>query len=294
MDLGEWDMPTLERLIKLRDVERESFDFKGPEFEKLYEHLCAFANYPEGGIIVLGIKPIKPNKVVIGFRKAGFRDELNNQMALVNPIPKVTPKILEDKSDNNRLYPVLKIEGDEDQRPYLVKKKDGPQCLVRIGASTSPASRATVLYLFSDLIAKRNNVDRLRSSAGFFKEELMHTCENIRDIDPNDEDEKLLQIDLTYLRNAALSTERFLAENELLSGHQNINSFTGGFYSFTRDIDRLNSLINWHNMGNYAHRKKMKEKKMQYWNPEHNEYNQAVGFLDKIIIRCNEFLSQSK
>jgi hypothetical protein len=72
-------------------------------------------------------------------------------MAIVDPIPKVTLKILADGNDNNRLYPVLKIEGDEVQRPYLVKKK-GPQCLVRIGASSSPASRATILYLFSDLL----------------------------------------------------------------------------------------------------------------------------------------------
>jgi hypothetical protein len=35
----------------------------------------------------------------------------------------------------------------------------------------------------------------------------MHACENIRDIDPNDYNEKLLPVDLTYLRNAALAAE---------------------------------------------------------------------------------------
>jgi Putative DNA-binding domain len=299
MNLDEWDMPTLEKLIKLRDIERETFDFKGPEFEKLYEHLCAFANYPGGGIIVLGIKPIKPKKIVIGFRKVGFRskkedwirDELNNQMAIVDPIPKVTPKILADENDN-RLYPVLKIEGDEVQRPYLVKKKDGPQCLVRIGASSSPASRATILYLFSDLITKRNNVERLRSSAGFLKEELIHACENIRDIDPSDYNEKLLPVDLTYVRNAALPAERFLAQNELLGGHQDINSFTAGFYSFAREIDRLNSLINWYNTGNDTHKKYVKQTKMQFWEPKAQDYEKSVGYLNKLIIKCDEFLSQ--
>ena len=32
MELEKWDMPTLNSLKKLRDIERETFDFKGVEF----------------------------------------------------------------------------------------------------------------------------------------------------------------------------------------------------------------------------------------------------------------------
>ena len=208
-------------------------------------------------------------------------------MVNVDPVPKVTIKILQDDDDNGRLYPILKIEAEEVHRPYFIK--NGGQCFVRVGASSSPASRATILYLFSDLITKRNNVERLRSSAGFLKEELMHACENIRDNDPNDYNEKLLPVDFTYLRNAALHAERFLAENELLGGHQNIISFTAGFYSFAREIDRLNSLINWYNMGNDAHKKHMKRTKMQFWEPGKQDYENSVGYLNKLMIKCDEF-----
>jgi hypothetical protein len=77
----------------------------------------------------------------------------------------------------------------------------------------------------------------------------------------------------------------------MLGVHEGSKSFTGGFYSFVNDIERLNSLINWHNLGNFAHRKYMKDKKMQYWKPEHQDYEKAVGFLNGIIIKCDEFLS---
>lgn len=223
MDLDEWDMPTLNSLIKLRDIERETFDFKGVEFKKLYEHIYAFANYPEMGIIVLGIEEDKPADFVVGYnsdREDWIRNEINNQMVNVDPLPKVTIKILQDEDDNGQLYPILKIEGEAVHSPYFIK--NGGQYFVRVDASSSPASRATILYLFSDLVTKRNNVERLRSSAGFLKEGLMHVCKNIRDNDPNDYNEKLLPVDLTYLRNAALPSERFLAENELLGGHQSI------------------------------------------------------------------------
>jgi hypothetical protein len=43
----------------------------------------------------------------------------------------------------------------------------------------------------------------------------------------------------------------------MLGGHEGSKSFTGGFNSLVNDIERLNSLINWHNLGNFAHRKYM-------------------------------------
>ena len=34
-ELESWDMSTLNSLIGLRDIERETFDFKGSDFKKL-------------------------------------------------------------------------------------------------------------------------------------------------------------------------------------------------------------------------------------------------------------------
>ena len=85
-------------------------------------------------------------------------------MANVEPTPKLDIKPL---YDNNKLYPVLEIEGQEIHRPYFVRNSG--QCFVRIGSSTTPASRTTVLNLFNNTIAKRTEVQLLRTTAGFLK-----------------------------------------------------------------------------------------------------------------------------
>jgi hypothetical protein len=95
------------------------------------------------------------------------------------------------------------IEGEEVHKPYFVKV-EGRQCMVRIGSSSRPASRTTVLHLFSNIIAKRNNVERLRSSAGFLREALMYTCNNIKEANSADPD-PILGIDLTFLRTSKYS-----------------------------------------------------------------------------------------
>jgi predicted HTH transcriptional regulator len=52
--IEDWDLQTLNKLVTLRDIERESFDFKGPKFQDLSDHICAMAN-TAGGYLVLGI-----------------------------------------------------------------------------------------------------------------------------------------------------------------------------------------------------------------------------------------------
>jgi predicted HTH transcriptional regulator len=102
MELEQWDISTLHKLTKLRDIERETFDFKGTDkgtdFTELYKHICAFANFPINGIIVLGIEEEKSTSgFLIQFSKKGFdlnkedwvRNEINNQMANVEPTPKL-------------------------------------------------------------------------------------------------------------------------------------------------------------------------------------------------------------
>jgi hypothetical protein len=46
-DPNSWEIAKLDSLLNLTNIERETFDLKRAEFKKLYEHLCAFANYPE-------------------------------------------------------------------------------------------------------------------------------------------------------------------------------------------------------------------------------------------------------
>jgi predicted HTH transcriptional regulator len=113
--LDKWDIKSLNQLINLRDIESDTFDFKGPDFKELANHFCAFANHSTGQM-VLGIKEEKRNGYLVGFKKVGFdkdredwvRNEVNNAMANVDPRPAMNIEILR---DHDSIYPVLKIEG---------------------------------------------------------------------------------------------------------------------------------------------------------------------------------------
>ena len=73
-NIKDWDLNTINELIKLRDIESEDFDFKGTDMKNLANHLCAFAN-THGGYLVLGIDEEKNNDVLMGFKKTGFKTE---------------------------------------------------------------------------------------------------------------------------------------------------------------------------------------------------------------------------
>jgi predicted HTH transcriptional regulator len=113
--------------------------------------------------MVLGVKEVKRNGYLVGFKKVGFnkgredwvRNEVNNAMVNVDPPPVVDIKLL---SDDNCIYPVLKIEGKDIRKPYGVRGSG--QFFIRIGAATVPASRTVVLNLFSNLQQKQNILRR--------------------------------------------------------------------------------------------------------------------------------------
>lgn len=81
-------------------------------------------------------------------------------------------------------------------------------------------------------------------------------------------------------------------QNSLLGGHTTIDSFTGGFYSFLHDIERLNLLINTYNINQFVEGKQKIKNTIRFWEPECDDYNQAAGFLNRAIINCNDFLSK--
>jgi len=49
--LEDWDLQTLNKLVTMKDIERESFDFKGPEFQDFSAHCHdmgrVYHTYPE-------------------------------------------------------------------------------------------------------------------------------------------------------------------------------------------------------------------------------------------------------
>jgi predicted HTH transcriptional regulator len=164
IEFEEWNITVLDTLLKYRDIERDYFDFKGKILSELDKHVCAMANTITG-ILCLGIKDPASTSPSAVFTKDGFRigkeDEtlnlINNFVAKVDPIPRVTNKVLNDQNGKH-FYVILKVEGSASQRPYMVK--DSGQLFVRIGGSTRPASRTTIVNLFINLLERRNGRER--------------------------------------------------------------------------------------------------------------------------------------
>lgn len=214
--LDDWELETIDSLIKLRDIESEDFDFKGTDMKNLANHLCAFAN-TYGGYLVLGIDEDKNNDVLKGFKKNGFKkekedhtkNEIRNHQVRIDPSPEIQTKII---LDNDKFYVVIKIENNQIKKPYFVNEKG---CFVRIGPSTNIASRNTVLNLFSDTAKLIQDLENLKASTLNLKEDFSLTIQKFRSISPAAPN-RLAKLDLTLFRSNITKCQSFLLEKKIL------------------------------------------------------------------------------
>src|SRR5689334_22606554 len=100
--INDWDLRLLDELLQIRDIERETFDFKtvvlgnNPVPSDLHNDICAKAN-TDGGYLFLGIGEIKDKSKVVGFKKIGFEKgkedivgrTVNEHRLRVEPIPMI-------------------------------------------------------------------------------------------------------------------------------------------------------------------------------------------------------------
>src|SRR5919106_6685378 len=183
MKISDWNIDILNNLVKIRKIETDNFDFKS-DYKDMSKHLCAFANYSFGQMI-LGMKPVK-DKIgrTVGIKKRGFpksesdniRNEVNNAMSNVEPTPEVNLGYIHDR---RRVFLVVQITGEDIKKPYMLGGSG--ICYVRIGAATVPASRTSIIHLFSDIGTKIKNLERLSISADFLKEMITYTCEKLNE-----------------------------------------------------------------------------------------------------------------
>jgi hypothetical protein len=159
--LEDWTLELIDSLTELKDLESETFDLKKEVTRELYHHICAMAN-SSGGYIVLGIEEIKSGsepQIISGFKKVGFKigkeDEIGKQISnsvyCVEPIPKAEFTHIKDK--DNRFYTVLHISSEDINKPYFTKSG---RCYIRIGNSSKPATRSTILNLAANKIISRD------------------------------------------------------------------------------------------------------------------------------------------
>ncbi len=292
--LEDWNIEILNELVKYKDIESETFDFKGVEINQLYLHICAMAN-TSGGFIVLGVDEVKgkDGKTLVGFRKVGFKHgredhvglQIGNNVFKIDPNPKVSLTHILDK--NGKFYTVLKTENEISKKPYFIK--DTAQCYVRVGNSSRPASRSVVLNLFTNLIENRGSVERLRVATSLLKESLLHVSDDLGNIGASFRP-KIAPLDLTFIRSAVLSSEWFLIENDLLGKHIP-QGLRVGINSVLHDLDTLNTYINAYN--NRPELEKFGfEGFFDGWKTGRNDLIKTVEFLDKIIKASSEFLAR--
>jgi hypothetical protein len=299
LELEEWNMAVLDNLLKFREIERDSFDFKGRKLNKLEIHLCAMANTVTG-ILGLGVDdPTSTNPTAI-FTKNGFREDtdgqtlnsINNYVAKVDPLPRVSHKILPDPV-SSQFYIILKIEGLESQRPYTIK--DTGQIFVRIGGSTRPASRTTIANLFLNLIERRNSIKKLRVHCSLLRHELISTTQIIDTID-NRYTGVIPLLDLDAFKDALLSAEWFLSEQNLMGDIDSTGTtMTGGLYNNIHELNILNTTIDGFNKEqmNRGARYSIFSLVLDKWKPHRNEFNGIVSSLEDIIKRCAKFLQSN-
>jgi len=291
----EWTLELLEQLIKYVDIESETFDFK-KEPNKLYEDICAIAN-TKGGFLVLGIseKRSKDKKRIIGFHKVGFKDgkqdnirnEIGNNVVNVEPQPLVDIEHLKDEK-TKRFFTVIRIDGKTTEKPYFVKGTD--QCFVRIQNSSRRVGRITILNLYSANFEQQKNLENLRTACGLVKESFRHILREIHSVEPKST-MKIPLLDLTFLRNAVLSCEWFLKENNLWGEHTSQSSYTHGINSLLHDLDLLNIYIKSYDDSHDTFERGSLRSQLMSFSLGSSYEQHTLKMLDTIIFEINKFLN---
>lgn len=293
-NLDDWNLDTINELIKLRDIESERFDFKGKKITDLSNHLCAFAN-THGGHIVLGIDEIKNKEILIGFKKNGFdvgkedeiKRDIRNYQVQIEPTPEFKTEII---PDNKKFYVVINIQNNEIKKPYFIKEKG--VCYVRIGSTSTPASRDTILRLFSDTRKILEDLQNLKSSIIILKEAFSQTLGLFRAISSSPPN-RVPKIDLTLLRSNVVKCESFLREKELL-GMDNDEGYSEGITTILHTLDTLNSYIDGFSDSEHQGWKKILQDQIQQhtsFTLSHN-LERVKPFLNKLIKEIDSYQLQ--
>lgn len=292
--MDEWNIEKLNELTKNVGIESEYFDFK-KEPNELEEHICAMAN-TKGGYLVLGIEQIKSKdrKKTIRFEKRGFasgsEDGLKNRITsgvlLIEPIPDVEIEHIHEDNEE-KFYTVIKIENRNSAKPYFVKSTN--QCFIRINDSKIRANRSIIFNLFSFSLEQRKNIARLRSSSHLLKQELGRTIDFMESLDPRDLG-NTPPVDLSFIRDAVITTESFLTENNFLN-----NESHDTFHFVFHTVELANTLITKFNTDtNTSIRTGIKEMLTGGSHIYKGNLNSVSTFLDKVIVCADEYLSRQQ
>lgn len=184
---------------------------------------------------------------------------------------------------------MLKINSEEIDKPYFVKEKG--VCYVRVNSSSIPASRNTILTLFSNIIKKRNDIEKLKAGINMLIEQILFTSDNIDEVNPKIIYDRIIPINLDLFKSIIISTDWFFLENKLYGGHIDKSIESGLYYNLNK-IERLNLYIdNYNQDALIKNREKIKEI-IRFWKPQGSELKQVTGFFSLLESKCESYLSK--
>lgn len=292
-DWADWDIKTIDYWIRSNMQEHDTFDFKEKISKNLERHIAAFAN-TSGGYLILGIAENKKPK---SLSKKGFlhkeKDMITNQISvtcnLISPVPKLEIKYI---CENDVFYMVLKIVEEVSKKPFIVNNSG--TCYIRVGSTTQPASRSTMINLFAASITYRQNVENLRAACILVKASLSQITTYVDKISPEDQTRPAL-VDLTLLKSSAQNTMGFIIENKLL-GYTDTSSSITGITTVINILEQLNAQISAYNTSiDDAIKRKIKNIIQFEASSLACAIRQEVPkILDDIIKKTDEFLNKTK
>lgn len=165
--------------------------------------------------------------------------------------------------------------------------KDTSQIFVRIDGSTRPASRTTIANLFVNLLERRNSIKKLQVYSNLLRNEIILMAQVI-DVVDNNYTGIILLFDLQAFKDAALSAEWFLSEQNLLGKVHGSGTTIGGLYIDMHELNVLNTTIAGFNneQMNRGNRYSSFEPVLAKWKSHRIEFKNIIGSLDDIINCC--------
>lgn len=224
----------------------------------------------------------KNGDFLLEFDKKGYplgkedtiKRQITDFIAQVEPTPKVTIESIKDV--DGRFYPIIKIEGEEKNKPYMLKNKG--QIYVRINSSSMPASRLTIFNLFSNVRERLQDVRVLKTTCSATRSALILTSRIIGYGDTTSWT-TIPPMDLTFLKSATMQAEWFLVENDkygeiLASGHK------VGMQTNIHLLERMNAYIETFNRAGSPHDKQLILPALKEWKPDQSNLTGIIAFLE--------------
>ena len=235
LNLGEWNLDIINRLVELKYPETDSLEFKQKIPKDFENDLSAFAN-SSGGIIVLGIKGKNKAEEKVGISSTNENEvvqTLTGKATLLDPNLTITTKPIEDGSN---FYLAIKIE-NTNSKPFIIRNTGG--CYIRLNGTTQPASKAIVINLFSENLGRIQRLTALKNAVKLVGDELSLRKRNGQFQVRRDYVQNISEIDLFFIKSSVVNAL------DLISGLADFGSITQNSYTtglVTTTIPRLEEL----------------------------------------------------